>query len=139
MFYKAVFFLFVLMPFVVMAQASSPRWSLFLNETKLASASMDSAASVQLSKKKKGNLKMVFENRDSGFRRTILLMNEKRQTFLQKAVKTKSKTASFLMKDVLEKSKQRSFVMYVVDVPEDSTKAMGIRMMPVAICKVKWK
>ncbi len=72
------------------------------------------------------------------FVRTVLLMNEKRQTFLQKEMKTKSNTASFLMLDVLQKSKEEPFTIYIVDVPADKSKAMGIRIVPIAICKIIW-
>lgn len=139
MLYKTIAFLLLIMPFIAMAQTSSSQWSLFLNETKLALASTDSVASVQLPKKSKGNLQMHFEKRNIHFDRTVLLMNEKRQTFLQNELKTKNNTASFLMIDVLQKSKEQPFTIYIVDVPADKSKAIGIRIMPVAICKIVWQ
>ncbi len=100
---------------------------------------MDSDVSVQLPKKNKGSLQIHFEKRNIHFDRTVLLMNEKRQTFLQKELKTKSNTASFLMADVFEKSKEQAFTIYIVDVPADRSKAMGMRIMPIAICKIEWR
>ncbi len=139
MHFRTLIFLFLLLPFVAMTQTASSQWSLFLSKTKLALASMDSVASVQVPKKSNGKLQVVFEKRNIHFVRTVLLMNEKRQTFLQKEIKTKSNTAAFLMADVLEKSKEQPFTIYIVDVPADKSKAMGIRIIPVAICRIVWE
>ena len=138
MLYKRFVFLFVMMPFFVMAQ-SSTKWSLFLNGTQLLSSSVDSAASVQLSQHNKGNIKIAFEKRDAGFKRTLLFMNKMRQTFLQKEMSTTGKNASFSIAGVLAKSNKKPFVIYMVDVPADASKAIGVRVAPVAICNVDWK
>ncbi len=138
MLYKTIVFLFFMMPLFSVAQTSS-EWSLFLNETKLLSGSVDSAASIQLSKQSKGNLQIAFEKKDTSFTRTILLMNKTRQILKQKQMNTSCKKVSFSVADILIQSSAKPFSIYIVDVPANSAKAMGIRVAPVAICNVGWK
>ena len=136
--YRIMASLLFLLPFFALAQ-TSPNWYLYLNKTKLLTAPVDSTASVQLSKGSKGSLKICFPARDKAYKRSVVLMDEQRQTILQKDMKTTLRMASFPMADVLLKSNKQPFVIYIVDIPADPAKAMLVRMAPVAICKVNWK
>lgn len=136
--HKLVIPFLVLLPFFALSQTSSG-WSLFVNKTKLLSSSLDSVASVQLPKESHGNFRISFAKNDTSVKRTVLLMNKQRQTFLQKEMKPGCKTASFSMANLLSLSKAQAFTIYIADIPADPAKAMLVRIAPRAICEVEWK
>ncbi len=136
--YSFFFLSLMVLPFLAMSQVS-PNWSLYLNKIKLVSASVDSAVSVELARKSKGSLKVCFKRRDTAFKRSVILMDEQRQTIAQKELKTNLRMASFSVDDLLSATKGKPFTIYVTDIPADPAKAMLVRMAPVAICHVAWK
>ena len=136
--YPVFIFLFLLLSFAGTAQPSSG-WSLYLNKTKLLSASVDSVVSIQLSKKEKGKIKFDFSHRDKTFKRSLMVMNEQRNELLHKEVRLLCGIVSFSADSLLAKTSGKPFTVYVVDIPADPAKAMLVRMAPVAICKVEWK
>ncbi len=121
-----------------MTQSSSD-WKLYLNKTKLLSASTDSMANVQLSKRSIGTVKFDFSKRDTGFNRSVMIMNEKRNTLLRKELTSKCKTVSFSMSDLLSKISEPSFTIYIVDIPSNPAQAALVRVVPVPICHIEWK
>lgn len=135
---KIISLLFALIPLFSMAQ-SSANWHLFLNKKSLLSATTDSVAKVQLSKKDKGWLCFDFYNRDTSFKRSVLVMNGERNTLLQKELPLACKTASFSMDDLLTKTAGQAFTIYVADIPSDPKKAMLVRVAPQPICSITWK
>ena len=136
--YRMMASLFFLFPFFALAQ-TAPGWHLYFNKTKLLSSTIDSVASVQLPKEKEGTLNICLAKKDTSLKRTVILMNKQRQTFLQKELKTTGRSASFPMADVLQKSGGQPFTIYLAAIPADPAKAMLVRMAPQAICEVNWR
>ncbi len=136
--YKLLASFFFLLPLLAMAQ-TAPGWHLYLNKTKLLTGTLDSVAAVQLPKDGKGTLTVCLLKKDTSLKRTVLLMNEQRQTFLEKAMKPGGRSASFSMAEVLKQSGGKPFTIYLAAIPADPAKAMLVRMAPVAICKVDWQ
>lgn len=136
--YKVLASFFFLLPFLAMAQ-TAPDWHLYLNKTKLLSSTLDSVVAVQLPKEGKGTLTVCLAKKDTSLKRTVLLMNDQRQTFLQKAISPGARAGSFSMAEVLKQSGAKPFTIYLVAIPADPAKAMLVRMAPAAICKVDWR
>ena len=135
---KIFWLLLFFAPFIAAAQSSSG-WQLYLNKTKLLSASTDSTVSVQLQALKNSTLTFDFSERDTSFKRSVLVMNESRTTVQQKEMMGTCKTASFTIADLLAKTNRKPFTVYVVDIPTDPAKAMLVRVAPVPICNFTWQ
>lgn len=120
-----------------MAQ-SSGEWTLYLNKAKLVASSVEKEEKLELAKQSKGKLKLQFAQKDTSFIRSVLIMNEQRNTLLTKELKPACTSASFAVSELLSQTGGNDFTIYIVDVPADPSVAATMRIAPVAICHVKW-
>ena len=135
---QIVILLLFFTPLFSMAQSSSD-WQLYLNKTKLLSASTDNVENVQLSKSGQGTLKLVFVNLDTSFNRSVIIMNEQRNTLLKQEMEKSCDTIKIAIAELLSKTKGESFSIYITDIPTDPAIAATMRIAPVAIGKITWK
>ena len=130
--------IFLIFSFATMAQASQ-QWTLYLNKTKLFTSSVDSMASISLSQKDTGLITFNFSNRDTGFKRSVIIMNEKQNTLFQKELKAGCNKTSFLIENLSDKTSRQPVTVSIADIPSDPAKAALVRVAPVAICKIGWR
>ena len=132
---RLIIAILVFTPFVAMAQVNL-QWTLYLNKTKLFTSSVDSMANISLSTKDTGLITFDFSNRDTSFKRSVIIMNEKRNTLFQKELKAGCNKASFLIENLRDKTSRQPVTVSIADIPSDPAKAALVRVAPVVICKI---
>lgn len=134
---KIIIAILLFTPFIAMSQ-TLPEWTFYLNKTKLFTSSVDTITNVSLSTKDTGLVTFDFKNRDTNFKRSVIIMNEKRNTLLQKRVENNCTKVSFLLENLHDKTSLQPVTICISDIPSDPAKAALVRVAPVAICRIVW-
>lgn len=128
--------LLLLMPLLSFSQSDD--WKLYINQKEVVSASGDSVQTIEVKHPTDTTLKFVFAANDTAFKKTVIIMNEQRNSIDSKNVTANAHETIFNALELYRQSNGKNINVYIVNIPADPAKAARVRMAPRLICKLQW-
>lgn len=116
-------------------------WQIFINKKQVACGYTGEPTNVAITAKPSDKLKInyCYNGNEPKWKRSIIIMDDKRRELWRKDLSTNSGTVSIDVKTLQSITNNTNFTIYTMAIPMDASLAATIRVGTVLLCSVQWQ
>ena len=138
---KFIFFSMVLFFSSLNKEPKKDCWQIFVNKKQVACGFTGELSNVTITAKPNDKLKISYsyKGNDPNWKRSIIIMNDKRLELWRKDLPTNSGIVSIDAKTLQNITNNANFTIHTIAIPMDASLAATVRVASVLLCNVQWK